>query len=65
MNIDPLHHFEEIRDMFTIIDGEILRFILKYKMPLEKFIRNELVNRGHDENHKWIDFEKAEQIWLK
>ena len=65
MDQNPLAHFEEIKGMFTVMHGEILRYILSYNIPLEKFIRNELANRGHDENHNWVGFKKAEDIWLK
>lgn len=65
MDIDPLHYFAEIKGMISVMDGEILRFILKYKIPLEIFIRIELANRGYDENHQWCGFEKAKAIWLK
>ena len=58
-------HWEEIKGKFATMDGEYLRFILHYKVPLEKFIRYELASRGHDEDHTWIGFEKAEEIWLK
>ncbi len=62
---DPLHHWEEIRGMFSVMDGEILRYILHAKIPLERFIRWELASRGYDKDHKWCGFEKAENIWLK
>ncbi len=62
---DPLLHWEEIRGMFSVLDGEILRYILHVKIPLEKFIRHELASRGFDKDHKWCGFEKAEEIWLK
>ena len=65
MDENPLAHWEEIKGTFAVMHGEHLRFILAYKVSLEKFIRNELANRGHDENHKWVSFEKAEEIWLK
>ena len=65
MDIDPLKHWEEIKGSFAILDGEILRFILKYNVPLERLIRYELACRGYDENHQWCGFEKAEAIWLK
>ncbi len=65
MDINPLSHWESIEGMFTRTNGEILRFILSHKIPLEMFIRYELACRGHDENHKWVGFEKAEKIWLK
>ncbi len=62
---DPLHHWEDIRGMFSVMDGEILRYILHAKIPLEKFIRYELASRGFDKDHKWCGFEKAKEIWLK
>jgi len=65
MDNEPLAHFEQIKGMVSVMDGEILRFILKYQIPLGKFIRFELASRGYDENHLWCGFEKAEEIWLK
>ncbi|WP_299884398.1 hypothetical protein [uncultured Lacinutrix sp.] len=62
---ESLEHWEAIRGMISTQDGEILRFILKYQVPLEKFIRYELAARGFDESHHWIGFDKAEKIWLK
>lgn len=62
---DPLPHWEEIAGMFSTAHGEVLRFILSAKVPLEKFIRYELSGRGYDENFKWVGFEEAEKIWLK
>lgn len=58
-------HWEIISGIFSITDGEILRFILQAKIPLEKFIRYELASRGFDENHQWCGFEKAKDIWFK
>ena len=55
---DPLVHFEKIKGMFSVMHGEILRFILSHRVPLERFIRFELASRGHDENHQWVGFEK-------
>ena len=46
----PHRHWEEIRGLFSSFDGELLRFILHYKVPLERLIRWELASRGHDEN---------------
>lgn len=65
MDYDPLPHWEELTGIFTVIDGELLRFMLHSKIPLEKLIRYELASRGYDENHKWIGFDKAEEIWLE
>ncbi|REE80693.1 hypothetical protein BX611_2345 [Lutibacter oceani] len=58
-------HWEIISGMLSITDGEVLRFILHTKLPLEKFIRYELASRGFDEYHKWCGFDNAEKIWLK
>ncbi|MDB4293480.1 hypothetical protein N9954_08745 [Maribacter sp.] len=65
MDKEPLVHWESIRGMLSTQDGELLRFIIKYKIPLEKFIRYELASRGFDEDHQWCGFEKASEIWLK
>lgn len=64
-DIDPPPHWEEITGMFSVANGEVLRFILKYQVPLEKFIRFELAARGFDENHNWVGFDEVERIWLK
>ena len=62
---DPSPPWEELIGAFSVLDGEILRYILYAKIPLEKLIRYELAIRGYDENHTWCGFEKAEKIWLK
>jgi len=64
MDKEPLNHWEEIRGIFTIMEGELLRFIINKKIPLEKIIRYELACRGHDKDHQWCGFEKAKDIWL-
>lgn len=64
-DLSPLPHWEAIDGMISTMDGEILRFILHYKVPLKRFIRYELACRGFDENHKWCGFDKAKKIWLK
>lgn len=64
MDRDPLPHWEEITGIFSVMDGEILRFILHAKIPLEKLIRFELAGRGYDKNHRWCGFDKAQEIWL-
>ncbi len=65
MDKEPLPHWENILGMFSTIDGEILRFIIHTKLPLEKLIRHELASRGYNENHRWVGFEKAADFWLK
>jgi hypothetical protein len=64
MDKEPLPHLEALMSHFSTMDGEILRYILYAKIPLEKLIRFELADRGFDENHRWIGFEKANEIWL-
>ncbi|WP_299272913.1 hypothetical protein [uncultured Psychroserpens sp.] len=64
MDESVLLHFEDIKGVFFVMHGEILSSILSHKIPLERFIRYELACRGHDENHLWVGFEKAEKIWL-
>lgn len=65
MDYDPLPHWEELTGTFSVMDGELLRFILHANIPLEKLIRYELAIRGYDENHLWCGFDKSEEIWLK
>lgn len=60
---DALKHWADLRGAFSTMDGELLRYILALKVPLEKFIRYELASRGYDENHEWCGFEKAREIW--
>ena len=64
MDKEPLPHLEALMSHFSTMDGEILRYILYAKIPLEKLIRFELADRGFDENHRWCGFEKANEIWL-
>ena len=64
MDKEPLPHLEALMSHFSTMDGEILRYILYAKIPLEKLIRFELADRGFDENHRWVGFEKANEIWL-
>ncbi|MCW3159670.1 hypothetical protein [Chryseobacterium oryctis] len=64
MDYDPLSHWEELTGAFSVMNGELLRFILKFDVPLKKFIRYELASRGYDENHQWVGFDKAEEIWF-
>jgi hypothetical protein len=65
MDEDPLTHWEEIRGVFQILDGELLRFLLAKKVPLEKIIRYELACRGHNKNHQWVDLKKPRRFGLK
>lgn len=65
MDRSPLPHWEAITGMFSVADGEILRYLLHAKIPLEKFIRDELAGRGYDKDHRWCGFDRAREIWLE
>ena len=65
MDYDPLPHWKELTSAFSVMDRELLHFILHANIPLEKLIRCELAIRGYDENHRWCRFDKSEEIWLK
>lgn len=41
----PLPHWETIFGMLSTTNGEILRYILAYNIPLEKLIQHELAMR--------------------
>lgn len=60
---EMLVHWEELLGKFSVMEGEILRFILQYNIPLDKLIRHELANRGFDHNNQWIGFEEAKRYW--
>lgn len=64
MDEDYVGIWEELRGVFSTMNGEMLRFILHAKIPLKRMIRWELANRGFDENQKWIGFEKSYKLWL-
>ena len=65
MDREPLPHWENIFGMISVMDGEVLRYLLHSKLPIEKLIRFELAGRGHDKNHRWCGFEKANDVWLR
>lgn len=65
MDREPLRHLEELLGQFSTMDGEILRFILHSKIPIEKLIRFELAERGFDKNQRWVGFIKSFEIWLE
>ena len=65
MQYDPLRHWEDLTGTFSVMDGELLRFILHAKIPLKKLIHHELAGPGYDKNHRWVGFDKASDIWLK
>ena len=60
-----LPFWESIVGMVSVVDGEILRFILHNKIPIDRIIRHELASRGYDENHRWCGFDMARKIWLE
>ncbi len=65
MDREQLTHLEELFGQFATMDGEILRFILHSKIPIEKLIRFVLAERGYDKNHRWCGFRKSFEIWLE
>ena len=65
MDTEPLPHWEELMGIFSVVHGELLRFILHSNIPIEKLIRYELAIRGYDKNHHWCGFEKSAEIWLE
>ena len=60
---DMLSNWEELLGKFSVMEGEVLRFILANKIPLEKIVRHELGNRGFDANNNWIGFQESEKLW--
>ncbi|WP_299676137.1 hypothetical protein [uncultured Dokdonia sp.] len=62
---NPLWFWEELKGTFGTLNGELLRFILAYDIPLEKLIRYSLSARGYDKEMKWVGFNKAKEIWLE
>lgn len=61
---EPLPFWSALVGLVSTADGEILRFILENKIPLDKLIRHELALRGFDKNHRWCGFDRAREIWL-
>jgi len=64
-DVNPLWFWEELKGMFATANGELLRYLLVYDIPLEKLIRYELSARGYDKEHRWVGFDKAKKIWLE
>lgn len=64
-DVERLPHWETIVGMVSGMDGEVLRYILQNKIPIDRIIRHELALRGFDMNHRWCGFERAREIWLK
>ncbi|MBN8643452.1 MAG: hypothetical protein J0L86_16695 [Flavobacteriales bacterium] len=60
-----LEHWEDLLGKFSVMEAELLRFVLLYEIPLEKLIRHELANRGFDHNGQWIGFEASKEFWQK
>ncbi|WP_335974057.1 hypothetical protein [Gaetbulibacter jejuensis] len=61
---ESLPFWSALVGLVSTADGEILRFILENKIPLNKLIRHELASRGYDKNHRWCGFDRAREIWL-
>lgn len=62
---ESLPHWESIIGIVTTMDGELLRYILKNRIPIDRIIRHELASRGFDKNHRWCGFDRAREIWLR
>ena len=62
---DPemLEHFETLLGKFSVMESQLLMFILKYQVPLEKIIRHELGCRGFDSQNRWIGYTESEKEW--
>ncbi|GGG19968.1 hypothetical protein GCM10011344_20750 [Dokdonia pacifica] len=60
---NPLWFWEELKGTFGTLNGELLRFIIAYNIPLEKLIRYSLSARGYDKEMQWVGFNKAKEIW--
>lgn len=58
-----LEHWENLLGKFSVMEAELLRFILLYKVPAEKLIRHQLANRGFDQNNQWVGFDASKEIW--
>lgn len=59
----PMEHWQEIIDMISSMDGDILRFILYTDIPLNTLIKEELAGRGYDNLGIWIGFEQSKALW--
>ena len=62
---DMLQHWEELLGKFSVMEGELLRFIIRFQIPVEKLICHELSNRGVDQNNQWVGVEASKKIWRK
>ena len=60
---DMLQHWEELLGKFSVMEGELLRFIIRFQIPVEKLICHELSSRGFDQNNQWVGFEASKKIW--
>lgn len=62
---DPSIIMESIKGAFSTMSNQELLFILTKKIPIEKFIKMELANRGFNHHNEWVGFKEAERIWCK
>lgn len=58
-----LEHWENLLGKFSVMEAELLRFMVLYQIPVEKLIRHQLANRGFDHNNHWVGFENSKEIW--
>ena len=60
---DSLDHWEQVAGMVSVVDSEILRFLIICRVPIEKFMRHEPVIRGGGEYGNSVRFERTDEIW--
>lgn len=58
-----LEHWENLLGKFSVMEAELLRFMVLYQIPVEKLIRHQLANRGFDQKNQWVGFKNAKAIW--
>ena len=58
-----LEHWENLLGKFSVMEAELLRFMVLYQIPVEKLIRHQLANRGFDQDNQWVGFKNAKAIW--
>ena len=64
-SLEPLEYWDDIISVFSKMNPQLLRFIILYKVPLEKLIRYNLSCLGIDKNNDWVGYDKSERIWIK
>lgn len=61
-DLTPLNHWQELGEIISNGHDELLRFILFYQVPLEKWVRYELASRGYDNQYHWLGVEKSKEV---